>query len=141
MRRSHNQPRCRHDGQSVCVTLELDPSEVQGGSSYVVWAVGDVATHATKVDGLSATCSVPEGVFINRDLLKLEVLPAPDPEELVFPWTQIPLLREDIFEARMLNGEPVLVPMEREQPATGRRPQARAATDRARASAASAGSL
>jgi hypothetical protein len=141
MKRSRSQPRCHHDGQTVCVTLELDPSEVQGGSSYVVWGVGDVATHAAKVDGLSATCSVPERVFINRDLLKLEVLPAPDPEELVFPWTQIPVLREDLFEARMLHGEPVLVRMEHGQAATGRSLQASASgTGRSRG-AVSAGSL
>ena len=77
-----------------------------------------------------------------RELLKLEVLPAPDPEELVFPWTQIPVLKEDIFEARILHGEPVLVPIEREQPARDRRDQARASgTDRTREAAVSAGSL
>ena len=47
------------------ITLELDPLEVQGRPSYVVWGMGDVATHAAKVDGLSAVCSVPEGVFTN----------------------------------------------------------------------------
>ena len=113
MRRSRNLPRCCCEGNAVRVTLELDPSEVRSGSSYVVWGVGDNATHASKVDGLSATCSVPEGVFINGDSLKLEVMPASDPEELVFPWTQIPLLREEIYEARMLRGEPVLVRVDR----------------------------
>lgn len=111
MRRSRCIPRCRHDGRAVTVTLELDPSEVLGAQSYVVWGVGDVVAHAAKVDGLSSTCSMPEGIFINRDLVKLEVLPAPNPDELVFPWSQIPVLKRDLFEARMLRKGPVLVPV------------------------------
>ena len=100
MRCSRNLPRCCCEGNAVRVTLELDPSEVRSGSSYVVWVVGDNATHASKVDGLSATCSVPEGVFINGDSLKLEVMPAPDPEG-----TGIFLDADPASEGRDLRGE------------------------------------
>ncbi len=119
MRQTRNLPHCHSDGHVVCVTLDLDPSEVRGGFSYVVWGVGDMVTRVSKVEGLSATCSLPEGVFIEGDLLKLEVLPGPETEQLVFPWTQITVIKEGLFEARMLRGEPVLVPVERQQPTGG----------------------
>ncbi len=111
MRCSGSLPSCRRDGNAVHVTLELDSFDVPSRTPYVVWGVGGNVTHASKVEGPLATCSVPESVFMNGNLFKIEVLPVLDPEELVFPWTQIPVLQEHLFEARLIRGEPVLVPL------------------------------
>jgi hypothetical protein len=106
-------PQCEMSGRDVRVTVRLSASEDITGAPFVTWHLGRKTARA-RVDGSTAVCTLPRGAFSSEDSFKLVVIPAPAPNHPVFPWTQIPLA-EQFFQAKLLQGEPTLVPCEHAQ--------------------------
>jgi hypothetical protein len=113
-------PQCRCEGPLVSVTLDLDPEEIPSAPRYLVWSATGLTASTSKSSDRSMSCCLPRGIFERRTLVKLELLPAYPSDRVVRAWTHIPTLGQATFHARMLEGKPVLAPVESEAPLAAR---------------------
>lgn len=103
-------PACRSEGPIVYVTLALDPGVVTA-PACLAWSTHGLHATTPRIIGESVTCGIPRGIFEHRARVTLQILDCGALEKPVYPWTQIPVLREAVFRADMAAGDPILVPL------------------------------
>lgn len=104
-------PECRCSGGMVSITLGLDQEEIPAGRHYLCWSGLGLGVVTTAGGDPSGIVCIPEAVFKKGAVIKLELLPACPADQVVLEWTHMPVLGEALFEARMQEGQPALLPL------------------------------
>lgn len=94
----------------VYVTLVLERDKLTG-HPCLAWSVQGLHATTPRISDDTVTCALPRGIFEHRARVRLQILDSPAPGQPAQPWTQLPVLEETLFQADIVDGKPVLMPL------------------------------